>query len=81
MKQGTEWTEPGKGAQLDDLWRAIIPAATGTQRASNHVLRLAHPTPPTKGRPFPSDWYHRTNLRLTGEPLTAEDVQRIAEAK
>jgi hypothetical protein len=29
----------------------------------------------------PQNWTYRTNLRLTGEPLTAEDLARIAEAR
>ena len=70
---GTEWTEPGQGATIVQIARAL-----------SHVT-------PTNGVPgdFATAWgvlnsrrdHTRTNLRLTGQPLTAADVQRIAEAK
>ncbi len=76
-KQGTEWTEPGTGTLADILlmdfnWTRRTPAAESwgckaIARARGNLERM---------------WAsHRTNLRLTGEPLTAEDVQRIAECK
>lgn len=76
---GTEWTEPGQGATVAEL-RSVIHGAihaasiTGTAHltaAHDHVHRLAN------GK----DARRRTNLRLTGKPLTAEDIQRIEEAE
>ena len=72
---GTEWTEPGQGATVADLLAAIEPmehTPGGYQskkwaRAYNAMAAL----------PFKAV----TNLRLTGQPLTAADVQRIAGAK
>ncbi len=78
MKHGTEWTEPGKGATAAQLWQATYTASMEynreiTTEALNNLLYLK------EYRHLSPD--HGTNLRLTGEPLTAEDVQRIAECK
>lgn len=79
LVSGTEWTEPGQGATWRDL-RGVL-----RRNASYRI----------KGSPsYEADWHvalraqrqaagydRRTNLRLTGAPLTAEDLKRIAEAK
>ncbi len=67
---GTEWTEPGRGATVGDLVDSYC-AARGDWRIDHLIRRLAAEPP---------DWL-RSNLRLTGEPLTAEDLERIARAK
>ncbi len=69
MKNGTEWTEPGKGHPWHVLWLSIKSARAAFE-AQQAVLSGMDRNPD-----------HNTNLRLTGEPLTAEDVQRIAECK
>ena len=66
---GTEWTEPGQGATLRQLFAAPIACAVSRKAI------LLHQIDGTR------NFCKRTNLRLTGEPLTAEDIQRIAEAK
>jgi hypothetical protein len=63
---GTRWTAPGEGATAGELVRAA---------------QLARPLLKEYRYPTPRGWKARTNLALTGAPLTAEDVQRIAEAK
>jgi len=82
--QGTEWTEPGNGATVVALIQAggfqgprvsgwIVDAWTHDVIALGERLEKAFDS---------SVWQkHHTNLRLTGAPLTAEDVARIAEAK
>jgi len=68
---GTEWTEPGQGATRAQLHDAF---------ADFEQHRTAFPENRSRA-PFNSLDGRRTNLCLTGEPLTAEDVRRIAEAK
>jgi len=66
---GTEWTGPGKGATVGRLWRALgIGLETAAIRDRLYDLCSGNPA-------------QRTNLRLTGAPLTAEDLDRIARAK
>lgn len=78
---GTVWTEPGQGATAGELWDEIrsagrIPVDAKTEHAiAAHVIALA-----TRGTSVPN-WNLSTNLRLTGSPLTAEDIKRILEAK
>jgi hypothetical protein len=62
---GTRWTEPGQGATMRDLNCAKDPI--GAEQGAYWKFD-------TSGEP-------RTNLALTGEPLTAEDVANIGRAK
>lgn len=74
---GTEWTEPGKGATTGELTDAIhrdINAGFGDDRE-----RAFDRMDVIEGDHYAAN--PRTNLRLTGAPLTAEDVERISHAK
>ncbi len=78
---GTEWTEPGQGATAKDLYEAICLAFGGTSPTGATTASLNAIAKIAGGGLVPRFWANRTNLRLTGEPLTAEDLKRIAEAK
>lgn len=81
---GTRWTEPGQGATveqfMDTLGDTYRYSGTGFHPAMANmysILRLD-----SNGAPTNFDMPNRrTNLALTGEPLTADDVRRIGEAK
>jgi len=62
---GTEWTEPGKGATRQELVRAL---PVDVDLPASFYQAVTWETAQTAN----------TNLRLTGEPLTSEDIQRIA---
>jgi hypothetical protein len=77
---GTKWTGPGKGATAGELGAALPRFVTAEEfpmrrKAGLRVQSLAHPN--GFGAPMSQA---RTNLRLTGEPLTGEDLARIAAA-
>lgn len=78
---GTEWTEPGQGVTLGEIYSKLvrrqreIPVSELLYDLCSGVFSDVTNTPGTR------NWTDRTNLRLTGAPLTAEDLQRIAEAK
>jgi hypothetical protein len=62
---GTEWVEPGQGATVYEL-----------------SARFRHTLPVIVRKLVVRHGInYRSNLRLTGEPLTVEDVARIAEAR
>jgi hypothetical protein len=65
MPSGTEWTEPGQGATVSEIWRVIRGAVCFA--AHRRIMDMVEPVE------------RRTNLRLTGEPLTAEDLKRIEQ--
>jgi hypothetical protein len=68
-KQGTEWTAPGqgkdaKGATILELYRAVTDSGG---KAPGNLIRA---------------WQklggcYKTTVRLTGLPLTSEDLERI----
>lgn len=66
---GTEWTEPGKGATVGDVLDAYC-AAVDEWNTEHLPKRIAHLHNSIDERA-------RINLRLTGSPLTAEDLKRI----
>jgi hypothetical protein len=66
---GTEWTEPGQGATLRNLFAAPIACAAYRKAI------LLHQIDGTR------NFCKRTNLRLTGHPLTAQDLDRIAKCE
>jgi hypothetical protein len=71
--QGTRWTELGQGATAIELYVAIgkrFPI-NGNEGAPSAPLDHL----------FSFQGNHRTNLALTGAPLTAEDLKRIEECK
>lgn len=70
--RGTRWTEPGKGASILELENAI-PENLHTWAVSK--WRRAMLGEGIGGSL--ATLQCRTNLALTGEPVTAEDVQRI----
>lgn len=75
---GTSWTGPGQGATIVELWRETLRADVPTNMqldAAGALNRLRAPITTQEG------WSRRTNLTLTGQPLTAYDVKRIAEAR
>lgn len=74
--RGTEWTEPGQGATAENLRRAVHDAAIPGVESSKAILNLQ-----TMYGRIGFDGPSRTNLRLTGQPLTSEDLKRIAECK
>lgn len=72
---GTEWTEPGRGATVADIWRRLL--HDGQPDNIEYAKRA---------RELRLKWTDeraavRTNLRLTGAPLNEYDLRRIAEAK
>lgn len=68
---GTEWVEPGTGATIRELRDSLQdkwgPVAAD---ADGRLVELANEA-----------FSRRTNLHLTGDPLTADDLKRIAEAR
>src|SRR6185369_5232323 len=75
---GTEWTEPGKGATVQELDAAqgsvrFDQSAMARRSLGDLYVRLANKVGTAKALAT------RTNLRLTGKPLTAGDVRRISE--
>lgn len=70
---GTAWTEPGKGVGIKRLRREV--AGHPYSKSCLSTLGRLNDLSVAKGDS------HRTNLRLTGEPLTAEDVANIARAR
>jgi hypothetical protein len=74
---GTEWTEPGQGDSVGKLQAELFEDSTLplTDKAFQNLAVLVR----TKIGAF--DWQRRTNLRLTGSPLTAQDLENIARAK
>jgi hypothetical protein len=75
---GTEWTEPGQGATCGQLLNTMHPRNKPIWKPRG-VRRLALENLVRIDNRYPYET--RTNLRLTGHPLTAEDLQNIAEAK
>ena len=74
MMNGTEWTEPGEGATIDEFVNAI--ATTRPPSMFQDSIELYRTLENDEGDPR-----LKTNLRLTGAPLTADDLERIAQAK
>ena len=72
---GTEWVGPGQGATLGDLLDEAAEQRMYTDELRAKSLAFAA----VMG--YEESAKYRTNLRLTGEPLTSEDIARIAEAK
>ncbi len=69
---GTRWTAPGEGDAIITILRTVnlyIKRSEAREIAKDRLFKLSKAID------------YRTNLALTGEPLTAEDIQRIAEAK
>lgn len=69
---GTEWTEPGQGATVGELRRWA-----GTEIGAAHW----HLREWLKVKATLSSKRGGTNLRLTGSPLTADDLKRIEECE
>jgi len=76
-KLGTRWVGKREGATLDQISQVLEPPRgmrgdLRLRRAHRQLilLHLKH---------HPLCWNHKTNLALTGLPLTAEDLKRIAE--
>lgn len=87
---GTEWTEPGQGATLGELFDAceagipkdrISAEFSGLTIRDNEGMRQARQKAFECGTPSRARWEQRTNLRLTGSPLTAEDLKRIEQCE
>jgi hypothetical protein len=81
---GTEWTDPGQGATVMQLKEAVATInleGDSYVDATGHLLQIATRVSSDAYMVTGLDWDYRTNLRLTGAPLTAEDLRRIAEAK
>jgi hypothetical protein len=70
---GTEWTEPGQGANGQELWTAlrVLRNGDGPLREAARGVRASWSIYSTA----------RTNLRLTGHPLTADDLKRIEQCE
>jgi hypothetical protein len=74
---GTAWTEPGQGATFAELYAYIV-----NDRAERvckglllHYAKRFDPGVDVDA------WTRRTNLRLTGAPLTSTDLENIAKCK
>lgn len=72
-KQGTKWVGKGEGAKRIDLMRLLDTVDPRSDSAWDRLLFLSN-----MGN---GDKYMPTNLALTGEPLTDEDLKRIAECE
>lgn len=77
-KLGTKWTGDGEGATVYGITRAVHGAihagsASRVQQAIDEAHDLLHSlwTPIGRGQ------NRRTNLALTGSPLTEQDIARI----
>lgn len=69
-KLGTVWIDPGQGATTRELAEKVNEGMYDYMGdALDNLDRLTY------------DTSYRTNLALTGEPLTSSDVRRIGEAK
>jgi hypothetical protein len=78
---GTEWTESGRGATCGQLIDAAIDFYAAPEHpAMAHVRSLAA-RDSSRHIDCVMDWDRETNLRLTGEPLTAEDLKRIEQCE
>jgi hypothetical protein len=75
-KHGTAWTEPGQGATVENLEIAFYALNKGFKSPLWEAFCAIE-----DGLTERVGFRNHTNLRLTGNPLTAEDVARIAEAK
>lgn len=79
---GTEWTEPGQGATVSELIKAtratklIQPCWMGVAQLWDGATHHSGYIKATKR----TDRI-RTNLRLTGAPLQASDLENIAKCK
>lgn len=88
---GTEWTAPGQGASVGEIHDAVC----GPDRWGEKAKKLTEiPNPIGKDLVHSAlahlctlirmesqyDW-GKSNLRLTGSPLTAEDLKRIADCE
>ena len=74
---GTEWTEPGQGATVGMLCKAL--ALYESERSEPEWNRAYGRLP--AGSCDATKNLRRTNLRLTGHPLTAEDLKRIEQCE
>lgn len=72
---GTFWTKPGTGASIVELWDAgeafLVKMGRASELTRAAFLRLSRMI-----KAFGQDY--RTNLAVTGEPLTPYDVERIS---
>jgi hypothetical protein len=81
---GTAWTAPGQGADASALWDAI---GVYRERFAAECGGDQHKDPDTYDADKRLEFFGlkgenpRTNLRLTGSPLTADDLKRIAECE
>lgn len=77
-KLGTRWVGKGEGASLPDLRKEVQDFCTNANRVNRCRAAWYHIQ-----RHFPNAVYSCwiTNLALTGEPLTDEDLKRIAECE
>ena len=74
---GTCWARPGMGATAGTLFDACARwFPKGPNGEENEGMRLARIMAGRAG-----EWGRRTNLSLTGQPLTAEDLRNIADAR
>jgi hypothetical protein len=66
-KLGTDWVGKGEGATISEILAAkrLLPT-----KISRHLWKISL-----------SKLHHKTNLILTGEPLTDEDLARIAQCE
>ena len=80
---GTAWTEPGQGATVPELRAALMSDYYSPNRTAAKTHEDFSETMFTlDDRIFAGeDDSHRTNLALTGHPLTADDLKRIAECR
>jgi hypothetical protein len=74
----TYWVKPGTGASIVELWDAGEAFLVKTGRASE-LTRSAFSRLSRMIKAFGQDY--RTNLAVTGEPLTSYDVERISKCE
>lgn len=79
---GTAWTAPGQGAELLQLAKAAgFKLLYEPSKADLANEMLAHLDAQAHTSEQDTDWEAKTNLSLTGAPLTPEDLERIAKCE
>lgn len=80
-QSGTEWTAPGQGATVKRIVAALSDMDPAKQTAFECAAWNCALSHLPAGSADAVKNLRRTNLRLTGSPLTAEDLKRIAECE
>ena len=81
-KLGTRWVAPGEGATISQLYDLCQKREDVDNESHFAIEALASEAAELRmGRGIENSWEHPSNLALTGSPLTATDLERIASAE